>query len=296
MKEEMIKRIIEEVLLQMKDLTAVEAINWKESHNAAAVEYEEEYVPDVSEGELIDIYNVKKPENGDAFRKFKKCSPSRIGIGNAGPRYLTKSALRFEADAATAIDAVRKEMPPEFIEKMGIFEVKTRCSSKEEFIQFPEKGRLLDDEGVETIQKNCIKSPQVQIILSDGHSSSAIMANAKSILPVIIQRLKAEGISVGTPFFVRFGRVGAEDHIAEILDAEIIIDLIGERPALASSQSMSAYIAYRPTIGMVESNRTVVSNISRLGTPPVEAGAHIVDLVKIMLEKKISGTALAQIM
>lgn len=288
MNEEMMKKVIEEIMAQLSEKEGFA------EHTETAVEEEEMFIPDVSEGELIDIYDVKNPENEDAFRNLKRYSPSRIGIGNAGCRYLTKSALRFEADHATAIDAVRHELPHEFVEKMGIFEVKTYCEDKSDFIQFPEKGRKINEEGVVRIREKCVKSPQVQIILSDGHAASAIEANARSILPTITEGLKAEGITVGTPFFVRFGRVAAEDHIAEILDAEIIIDLIGERPALASSESMSAYIAYRPTVGMSESNRTVVSNISRLGTPPVEAGAHIVDLVKLMLEKKISGTELAQ--
>ncbi|HQA97504.1 MAG TPA: ethanolamine ammonia-lyase light chain EutC, partial [Clostridia bacterium] len=54
----------------------------------------------------------------------------------------------------------------------------------------------------------------------------------------------------------------------------------------------SAYIAYKPTVGMAESRRTVLANIHRGGTPAVEAGAHIVDLIQLILEKKKSGTEL----
>lgn len=52
---------------------------------------------------------------------------------------------------------------------------------------------------------------------------------------------------------------------------------------------MSAYIAYKATINMPEARRTVISNIHKGGTPPVEAGAHIAELIKTMLEKKASG-------
>ena len=41
-----------------------------------------------------------------------------------------------------------------------------------------------------------------------------------------------------------------------------------------------------------EAKRTVVSNIHRQGTPAVEAGAHIADLICTMLEKKASGVDL----
>ena len=52
---------------------------------------------------------------------------------------------------------------------------------------------------------------------------------------------------------------------------------------------MSAYIAYKPTINMPEANRSVISNIHKGGTPAVEAGAHIAELIKTMLDKKASG-------
>jgi len=52
------------------------------------------------------------------------------------------------------------------------------------------------------------------------------------------------------------------------------------------------YIGYRCTVGMPEARRTVVSNIHGSGTLPVEAGAHIADIIKKILENKASGTDL----
>lgn len=287
--EEMMKKIVSEVVAQLSEEKPASA--------AAPVNKEEDaFVPDVSVGDHVETYNVEHAENPGAFLKLKRASPARLGIGNTGPRYLTRSALRFDADHATAVDAFRYELPHAFVEEMGMFEVKTICESKDEFILFPDKGRKLEESGAALIREKCRKKPQVQIILSDGHAANAVEANAKAILPTLIEGLKAEGITVGDPFFVRFGRVAVEDEVGELTGAEVVCDLIGERPALACSDSMSAYIAYKPTVGMSESNRTVVSNISRLGTPPAEAGAHIVDLIKLMLEKKVSGTELAQMM
>ncbi len=51
----------------------------------------------------------------------------------------------------------------------------------------------------------------------------------------------------------------------------------------------SAYIAYKPKLGMPEAKRTVISNIHKGGTTAVEAGAHIAELIKTMLDKKASG-------
>ena len=79
------------------------------------------------------------------------------------------------------------------------------------------------------------------------------------------------------------------DPVGEISGADVVCLLVGERPGLVTAESMSAYIAYKPTIGMPEARRTVISNIHKGGTPVVEAGAYIADVIKEMLEKKKSG-------
>ena len=43
---------------------------------------------------------------------------------------------------------------------------------------------------------------------------------------------------------------------------------------------------------MLESARTVVSNIHAQGTPAVEAGAHIAQLIETILKKQVSGVLL----
>ena len=101
--------------------------------------------------------------------------------------------------------------------------------------------------------------------------------------------MKTYGISLGKRLFIQYARVGASDHIGQITNAELVCMLVGERPGLVTSESMSAYITYMPRPGIPESRRTVVSNIHRQGTPAVEAGAHIAELLKTMLEKKASG-------
>ena len=90
----------------------------------------------------------------------------------------------------------------------------------------------------------------------------------------------------------RWGATFVEPGISELTGATVTCTLIGERPGLITAESMSAYIAYKATVGMPEARRTVVSNIHRAGTIPAEAGAHIAEIIKIMLDKKASGTDL----
>ena len=86
--------------------------------------------------------------------------------------------------------------------------------------------------------------------------------------------------------------MGSEEYVAEALGAKVVCVLIGERPGLATAESMSAYIAYNAYVGMPESKRTVVSNIHKNGTAAVEAGAYIAEVIDKILEQKASGVDL----
>ena len=55
---------------------------------------------------------------------------------------------------------------------------------------------------------------------------------------------------------------------------------------VVTAESMSAYIAYKPTVGMPEARRTVISNIHKGGTPAVEAGAYIAEIIKNVRQEK----------
>jgi ethanolamine ammonia-lyase small subunit len=82
------------------------------------------------------------------------------------------------------------------------------------------------------------------------------------------------------------------DAISEALAAKVTLILIGERPGLATGESMSCYMGYEASRKKPESQRTVISNIHKRGTFPVEAGAQIVELIEIILKEKKSGVEL----
>ncbi|MCP4117266.1 MAG: ethanolamine ammonia-lyase subunit EutC [Desulfobacteraceae bacterium] len=232
---------------------------------------------------------VPEPCNPEAYLKMKETTPARIGIWRAGPRPLTRSLLRFRADHAVAQDAVFSNVSDEFVESMGLFQITSSCRDKDHFLTRPDLGRKLDDETIALLKEKCKMSPRVQIYIADGLSSTAIETNAKDAYNSILQGLKGHGIETGTPFFLKYGRVPAMDVISEVLTPEVTVLLIGERPGLATGESMSCYMAYKASTTMPEANRTVISNIHKGGTPAVEAGAHIADIVKTMLEQKASG-------
>ena len=246
----------------------------------------------MTEVDIRKQYLVKDPVNKEAYYDLKQYAPCRLGIGKAGARYKTDPVLQFRAAHSAAQDAVFSDVDQGFIDSMGLFSVKTQCENKDVYLTRPDLGRKLDDEAVKTIKEKCRMNPTVQIFVSDGLSSAAVAANVGDVLPAIEQGLKSYGIDTGVPFFVKYGRVGAMDQVSEITGADVTCVLIGERPGLITAESMSAYIAYKATVGMPEARRTVVSNIHKAGTIPAEAGAHIADIIKKILDNKASGTDL----
>lgn len=238
---------------------------------------------------------VDHPHNLEALKMMRKATPARILMGRCGCRQKTASLLRFLADHAAAVDAVFKDLPDSFLERQSLFQVKTVIRDKDEYLMKPELGKRLDEASRATLLAKCIKNPQVQIIVVDGLSTTAIEANIGDVMPALIQGLTTMGIGVGTPFYVKYGRVGIMDDIAPLLGCEVIVEFIGERPGLITAESMSAYLAYKPSHATVEAERTVISNIHRGGTGPVEAGAHLATVVGQMLDHKAGGVNLAEL-
>ena len=248
-----------------------------------------EEVEDITRIDLREVIDVKNPKNRDELLKYKRKTPARVGIGRAGTRYTTATMLRFRADHASAQDAVFTDVSDEVLAKNNLFTVQTRCNSKDEYITRPDLGRRLSDEAVKVLKERCKQNPTVQVYVSDGLSSTAVEANVENILPALLNGLEAYGIDTGTPFFLKYGRVAASDDVTETLGATVTCVLIGERPGLATAESMSAYITYKGYVGIPEAKRTVVSNIHEKGTPAVEAGAHVAHIIKKILDAKASG-------
>jgi len=251
-----------------------------------------DFVEDVTELDLRKLYLVEDAADPEKYRRLKERTPARLGSGRAGPRYKTLTMLRFRADHAAAQDAVFSQVPEDFGEKNGMVCLQTMCKDKDEYLTRPDKGRRFDEENQKKLRAAISGKPRVQLVIGDGLSSAAILANALDCMAAIRDGLKVRGIDTGKAVFVRYCRVGAGDAVGDVTGCDLVCVLVGERPGLVTDKSMSAYITYQPRTGVSESSRTVVSNIHAQGTPAVEAGAHVAELIGKILEKKVSGVGL----
>ena len=243
--------------------------------------------------EMIVTAVVKAIQGADEVKSVDvNSTPARIAIGHAGPRLKTQTYLKFRADHAIARDAVLQDVPQDILSKLALPTFRTKCKDKNEFLTRPDLGRQLDDNILRELKQLNPSPCDALIYAADGLSSRAVTANLENILPIIADGLRQQNLSMGKPFFLQYGRVGSMDSIAPALGAKVVCVLLGERPGLGSAESMSAYVAYRPTQGMPEARRTVVSNIYAGGLNAVEAGAYLSELIGKIFKAQKSGVEL----
>ena len=289
--EKLISCIAEEVMRQLKEKGFVILPDNAEEQ---VIQQPDAKQTDITSAEVKAKPLLHSACDMDSLLRMKKTTNARIGVGKTGPRLNTQTMLAMRADHAKARDSVFADVDAGVMERLGLMTVQSKCDCKDTYLTRPDLGRKLSDQSAEDLRRSCVSNPDVQIFASDGLSSAAIEANLERILPILTDGLQAKGIKVGTPFYLRYGRVAAEDHVSELLGAKVVCVLIGERPGLATAESMSAYIVYNAYVGMPEAKRTVVSNIHKDGLPAVEAGAYIVEVIDQILRQKASGVDLTK--
>ena len=236
---------------------------------------------------------VENPANASGLANLAASTSARLAVGRAGPRPRTNAVLLFGADHAVTQDAIFGDVPTALLERFGLFTVQTKVTSQDEFLLRPDLGRMLDEEAKKLMTERCVKKPQVQIVVGDGLSAAAVTNNLEQIYPVIEQGLNGAGLSLGTPFFVQYCRVGAMNDINDIVQADVVVLLIGERPGLGVADALSVYSGWRPTAGKNDANRDVICMITQNGgTNPLEAGAFVVEHVKNVIQHQASGVEL----
>src|SRR5205085_5669628 len=130
--------------------------------------------------------------------------------------------------------------------------------------------------------RECPPGADLQIVVGDGLSAAAVRAQVPALLPLLAEGARQRGWGVGRPFFIRYCRVGVLNDVGELLSPAVVVLLIGERPGLATAESLSAYLAYRPRPGHTDAMRNLISNIHARGVPPEAAAPRLLALVEKM--------------
>jgi ethanolamine ammonia-lyase large subunit len=177
----------------------------------------------------------------------------------------------------------------------------TRAAGRDDFIAHPPAGERLSDEGAARVLRSARPGAGgIQIVVSDGLNADAINEHLRSLLPPLRRSLASEGRRINETIVVlENGRVRAGYQVAQLLHADVLIHVIGERPGTGLN-AVSAYLTYgRDAAGqsrwdpqLDHSCTTAVCGIHPQGKPPDTAASEIARTVHRMFEQRASGVTL----
>src|SRR5579862_3289352 len=250
---------------------------------------------------MADESNLLAPSDlPEIVRKIRARTPARLLAGRAGAAYRTATQIDLREAHAAARDAVREEFDPtaafgvDFVKQWDLVEVRTQAANKDQYLSRPDLGRAFADASRETLRKLCPRSADLQIAIGDGLSVPAVAAQVPPLLPLLHQGAHERGWKIGRTFVIHYCRVGILNEIGALLEPSVVVLLIGERPGLATVESLSAYMAYRPSAGHTDADRNLISNIHARGVSPQQAAARILDLAAQMMTLEISGCTIRE--
>ena len=236
----------------------------------------------------------------EIVKKLRAQTPARLLAGRSGAAYRTNTQLELREAHAAARDAVRAELNlltdlgEDFVKKWDLFEVSSQAANKDEYLLRPDLGRHLNDASRAEINRSCATGRDLQVVIGDGLSVTAVAVQIPPLLPLLCEGARARGWSVGSIVVIRHCRVGILNEIGELLRPTVAVLLIGERPGLATAESLSAYMAYRPKVSDTDANRNLISNIHVRGVGTEYAARRILNLAELMMKTRESGYQLRE--
>ncbi|HEV7522846.1 MAG TPA: ethanolamine ammonia-lyase subunit EutC [Candidatus Angelobacter sp.] len=236
----------------------------------------------------------------DLIEKIRSHTPARVLADRAGAAYRTSTQLQLRHDHAAARDAVRAEfelkrnLGAEFVDEWKLFSVSTLAASKDEYLRRPDLGRRLNEKAPGQLVTRCEPNADLQVVIGDGLSVAAVSTQVPSLLPMIADKTRSRGWKLGQPFVVQYCRVGIMNEVGELLQPKVLVLLIGERPGLATAESLSAYMAYQPRARHNDANRNLISNIHARGVNPEAGASRIIELAEQMMRRQTSGVEIKE--
>lgn len=239
------------------------------------------------------------------WRELRRYTPARIGLGRAGISLPTAAQLAFQLAHAQARDAVHRPLDVAQLrgqlEAQGLATLRLRsaATSRALYLQRPDLGRRLSDdsraelEALRSQRRSAGRSPaDIAWVVADGLSALAVQHHAPALIAALRALPQAAAWSFAPVSVVEQGRVAVGDAIGELLDARVVVVLIGERPGLSSPDSLGVYLTWSPRIGRNDAERNCISNVRPEGLPCDEAARRLAWLLGESLRRGLSGVAL----
>jgi ethanolamine ammonia-lyase small subunit len=246
------------------------------------------------------------------WRDLRRFTDARIGLGRAGISLPTAELLAFQLSHAQARDAVNFPLDidalaeqlasiPSLLNLATPIKVSSQAKDRITYLQRPDLGRKLADSGRKTLlthMDNQGKATHSQydlaIVVVDGLSSLAVQNNAQPFITELLTLLNQQDTpwKIAPITLVEQGRVAIGDDIGQLLNAQMVMVLIGERPGLSSPDSLGLYLTWAPKTGLNDASRNCISNIRPAGLLYSEAAKRAVYLLTQAQKIKLTGVNL----
>ncbi len=167
--------------------------------------------------------------------------------------------------------------------------------AREIYLRRPDLGRRLSVASAAKLREHVpllMEPPQVAVVIADGLSALAIDRHALPLVEALAPHLA--GLRQAPVTLVRNGRVAIGDEIGAILQADLTILLIGERPGLTAPDSLGVYLTWNPRPGRTDADRNCVSNIRAEGLSYEDAARRIASYASVARALGSSGFELKE--
>jgi ethanolamine ammonia-lyase small subunit len=202
--------------------------------------------------------------------QLRRFTHARIALGRAGDSLPTHRLLELGMAHAQARDAVLKPLSVEAVthqlKATGLDSVSVHSAAPDRaaYLGRPDLGRRLDEASRGLLSKlHLSRPPDVAFIIADGLSAVAAERHAVPVLRLTCAALA--GWQIGPVIVAEQARVALGDETGELLNAELLVMMLGERPGLSSPDSLGIYVTYRPRVGRTDAERNCISNVRREG-------------------------------
>lgn len=234
------------------------------------------------------------------WRALRQFTPARIALGRAGTSLPTQPHLQFQFDHARARNAVHREADFDALTKaldklqLPVHRLHSAASTRPIYLQRPDQGRRLDAASAQLLDRapTTHHRHDLVFVIGDGLSSLAIEHNCVPFLQHLLPELQQRGIRVGPVGLVKNARVAIGDEVAQRLQAQMVVVLIGERPGLSSPDSMGIYMTWQPRVGLTDESRNCISNVRPAGLSYAAASHKLLYLLTTARQRQLSGVQL----
>ncbi|MHA3891016.1 ethanolamine ammonia-lyase subunit EutC [Acinetobacter sp. GXMZU3951] len=247
-------------------------------------------------------HDIQYPQHFEqnSWDKLKQFTDARIALGRTGGSLPTRPLLEFQLAHAQAKDAVLKPLDIErlqqqlqFLSVPFVF-VQSCAVDKDLYLKRPDLGRELSESSRQTLKDLAVLKQHydVLIVAGDGLSARAIEDNAASFIEKLLAACKEQGWTVAPIVVATGSRVALGDEIAQILQAQMLVMLIGERPGLSSPDSMGIYYTWQAQKGCHDAMRNCISNVRPAGLDEITAVQRLMALMRKSKQVQFSGVNL----